>query len=52
MGLYYINFEVSRETKRTVQYTLVKFATEDAVNKANIMAEPLGIEVVNIRQKG
>jgi uncharacterized protein YggE len=46
--IQYVNFEVSPELLQTVQYNLISYATEDAVNKAELLAEPLSLELVDI----
>jgi hypothetical protein len=43
-----LTLRLTRNFLMTVQYNLISYATEDAVNKAKLLAEPLSLELVNI----
>jgi uncharacterized protein YggE len=45
----YVNFEVSPELQKKVQYNLIQYATQDAINKATLLADPMGLDLVNVK---
>jgi uncharacterized protein YggE len=45
----YVNFEVSPELQKKVQYNLISYATQDAINKATILADNLGLDLVAVK---
>jgi uncharacterized protein YggE len=47
--IQYVSFDVSTELQKKVQYDLIKYATKDAVSKAEILTDSLGLEIIAVK---